>query len=249
MQTTCPQCSADDSIELSGELRLCLACRYEWDQTKTYAPVATPTDEVSNVAPTDVDVDRILAATSAEEVLTVPGVRDDPPIVASAHTGPVSTPIDLAGQWLKEADLVEPRLCVLDEGTNTVTVADAEGNEQEWERSRVEIVDFDPLALAPTIGAETVSDNQPFDPAIFATASLAITMGLMAVGDDPARTLYNPRIGWLPPPCNEVPEVEQGVAYAIAVLVQVFDLPRGDVENIAATLMLASIPNQESDQQ
>jgi hypothetical protein len=249
MQIECPECNADDSIDMSGHQRLCLACRCEWDETKTFAAPEVVDSASELVAPTNTELDRILDATTASEVLTVPDVGESPPTTAPTIVGPVSALLNnWAGQWVQI-----PRggvvLCVEDDGGEIVTVTLEDGEECPLQRAFCKVVDYDPMALAPTVGAETVSEDQPYDPAIFATASLALTIGLAAVGDDEARTLYNPRIGWLPPPCNEVPEVEQGIAYAIAVLVSTFGLPREDVERIAATLMLASQSTNESDQQ
>ena len=233
---------------MSDGVVLCLDCRHEHDGKQPApmpasdpAPIETTVEVPSDTAP-------ILAAATVADVLAAGG--ETPPIVAplAGDSPAVDTP-NLAGRFVRLRGYVVSELCTEDDGHPTIVCMNEAGNVHSPLRSDVIAVDDDGGdPLAPTIGAQTVSEDQPYDPAIFAVASAAITQGLACIGDD-GTTLYNPRIGWLPPPCDQVPEAEQGVAYAIALLIVTFGLDTGSVEQIAATLMQgATTPEMETTQ-
>lgn len=245
----CPKCGSADQLVLGDGTVLCLDCRHEHDGT-TVPVTHPPADLLSSDEPTEAgDVDTILAAQSADEVLTVvpaeaAPIEWDHAAVSAAAREAFSYVGCFATTPQGETVLIEE-----DHDDGTVTVLFADGERTQLTATWLTDIEYVPDALAPTVGAETVSDAQPFDPAIFATAALALTQGLACIGADEEQTLLNPRIGWLPPPCDQVPEVEQGVAYAIAILVRTFGLPREGVEQIAATLMEgARAPETETQQ-
>lgn len=243
----CPKCGSTDQITCEGGY-LCLDCRHEHDGTQPPPVDAETNTEQPSPHPTDDGVGVILSATTVAEVLAPPEDNAGDAPLAAVSDGGAGTP-NLAGRFVALPQFPELVLCTVDDGADTIVVGDVNGGEHVVQRSSVTYVDDDGGdPLAPVVGATTVSEDQPFSPTIFAVASLAITMGLACIGDD-GETLYNPRIGWLPPPCNEVPEAEQGVAYAIALLVRTFGLDRSSVEQIAATLMQgAAVPGMETTQ-
>lgn len=242
----CPKCGSTDQLAMADGTMLCLDCRHEHDGKETAPrPAVHDTPTMFPGAP-GTSVEAIMHARTAAEVLSVDDDHVDAPS-ATATLPPTDTPPNLAGRFVRIRNIANVMLCTDDDGGDVIRCVDTAGTPAHFPRADVVHVDDDGTdPLAPVVGATTVTDDQPFDPAIFAVASLAITQGLACVGDDGV-TLYNPRIGWLPPPCNEVPEAEQGVAYAIAVLITTFGLDRSNVEQIAATLMQgAAAPESET---
>lgn len=243
----CPKCSSADQLAMQGDVWLCLDCRHEYNASDGLAAERGESAQGDGIMSTDPVMASVLAAQTADEVLAVqvqaildlPDDDDEEPHVEHvAHW---------AGQFVRHVQDHEVFLCVEDDGGDHIAVQGETGGVVPVRRSNYALLDYDPDALAPVTGAETVSEDQPFDPAIFAVAALAITQGLACLAMDEEQTLLNPRIGWLPPPCNEVPEVEQGVAYAIALLVRTYQLDRDGVEQIAATLMEgAQAPESET---
>lgn len=233
---------------MSDGVVLCLDCRHEHDG-KTAAPAPyVPTMPNDDVHPEYDNVQHVMAATTADDVLrdALNDMVDTlPERIAQREAGTVN----LAGRfvWIRNSPV--PWLCSEDDGGALIVCTDADGYSGDYSRSEVVRVDDDGTdPLAPVVGAETVAEDQPLDPTIFAVASLAIAQGLACIGDD-GETLHNPRIGWLPPPCNQVPEAEQGVAYAIALLIITYGLDRDSVAQIAATLMQgATGPETETQQ-
>lgn len=244
----CPKCGSADQLAMSDGVVLCLDCRHEHDGTQTAPTPAPNVDATETPLAGHSDTATILAAETVADVLAAGG--ESPPIDAPlAGDPPAADTPNLAGRFLHVRGYVDALLCVEDDGGATITCVDMDDFTRTVNRTDVAAAEMDGTdPLAPTIGATTVSEDQPYDPAIFAVASAAITQGLACIGDD-GETLYNPRIGWLPPPCDQVPEAEQGVAYAIALLIVTFGLDTGSVEQIAATLMQgATTPEMEMQQ-
>lgn len=233
---------------MAGGVFLCLDCRHEHDGTQPAPVDATTTAADDPIMSTDPIMAAVLSASTVAEVLApLDGNDGTPPVVETAAEG-TSTP-NLAGRFIRAHGVSEWVLCVADDGGGTVQCQHGDGGSRIVDRHDVFDIDNDGTdPLAPTVGAETVSEDQPFSGVIMGVAALALAHGVACIGDD-AETLYNPRIGWLPPPCDQVPEVEQGVAYAVALLIVTFGLDKGSVEQIAATLMQgAESPELETTQ-
>ena len=233
----CPACGVVDSIELDAGERLCLACRHEWNPTRERwqpppAPPApeSPSDDAATVA-------GILAATTPEDVLAAADDDTEPDDRTGAYWQ--RAPFNLAGQFVTIAGRGNtPFLVVEDEGGDAVRVAAESSDEFTTPRAGLLIIDttderldYDGTPLdAPT-------SSEPLVGVIASVASLVLSVGAEAVANDESRTLLNPRIGWLPPPASDIPEVEQGAAYAVAILIQAFDLDADVVIQIAQSLM------------
>ena len=233
----CPKCGSSDQLDMSGDTWLCLDCRNEYATADGLAAARGDVDTGDGIMSTDPVAAAVLSATTVDDVLDY-GAHDVMRLSDMLDADDERLHVShWAGQFVKSLHGDDIYLCTEDEGGDTIAVQGEHGPIVPVKRANYELIGFDPDALAPVVGAETVTEDQPFDPAIFAVAALAITQGLACLADDEDQTLLNPRIGWLPPPCNQVPEVEQGVAYAIALLVRTYQLDREGVEQIAATLM------------
>ena len=243
----CPKCGSSDQLAMQGDVWLCLDCRNEYNAADGLAAERANSAPARSDEEHSSDVERVLHAATADEVLAVQvqAILDLPD--EAPEDGDEEHVFHWAGQFVRRIGTDDIFLCLEDELGESIAVQGEDGPVIPVHRRNYELVGFDPDALAPVVGAETVTEDQPFDPAIFAVAALAITQGLACLGTDEDQTLNNPRIGWLPPPCNQVPEVEQGVAYAIALLVRTYQLDRDGVEQIAATLMEgAQAPESET---
>lgn len=244
----CPKCGSADQLAMSDGVVLCLDCRHEHDGKTAAPPPLVPTMPNDDVHPEYDDVQHVMTAATTAEVLSVGG---DAVATTTTTDGyePTATPLNLAGRFVHVRNSDDVFLCTEDDGSALVQLLDSAQLGVTVLRSDIVHVDDDGTdPLAPVVGAETVAEDQPLDPTIFAVASLAIAQGLACIGDD-GETLHNPRIGWLPPPCNQVPEAEQGVAYAIALLIITYGLDRDSVAQIAATLMQgATGPETETQQ-
>ena len=237
VQLVCPECGRDDSIEMSDGTRLCLSCRHEWDPTQ--APAESPRVPAPPVLDTDdrLDTADILRATSIEDVLAPPMSAAE---LVAEHTGvqPADElPADLEGRFVVwTMDTNEPGLVIDQPRPGAVLVAKADGSEHEWPRVELRVLTDDEVREWGARGGAP-GDDEPLVPVIATVASLVLTVGLEAVPDDDASPLLNPRIGWLPPPASDIPEVEQGAAYAVAILVRLFALDREAVAEVASNLM------------
>lgn len=246
--TTCPQCDAADSIDLAGGLRLCLQCRNEWNprdvKPKPVAPVVVsppPDEDATRVA-------AILAAGDAEDVLT--------PYLIDLATGDqlhVDEDDDYAmagylGTWCVDEDTDEVWLCIGTNSSGTVDLQKANG------KVRVGVDPSGVVWIAEAdlhlygVTSDTDDDSGPMVNVIATIASLVLTTGVASIADDEDRTLLNPPTGWLPPPASDIPEAEQGAAYAVAILVRTFNLDTEAVLTIAQSLMAgASASTTESE--
>lgn len=235
--SACPSCGRADSIDLSDGTRLCLNCRTEWDP-KHPATMQLGIDARDELDTEDrIDTAEILRATTAADVL---GPDLSPEETWRDHMGlqlVETEPSPLLGLFVTlPPDHAVEWLVIEDDGGALVKLRDSTGTET--------LVDRDMLALDVRYDDDdegttdaTPSDDEPIVGVIASVASLVLTVGAEAVADDDDRTLLNPRIGWLPPPASDIPEVEQGAAYAVALLIKLFGLDRQQVLDIASNMM------------
>lgn len=234
---TCPECHKADAVDLSSGQWLCLSCRNEWN------PADVPPERPS--------VDSILGQGDPE----LPGIDTDPagghwaswterePTLAAESSegpdGPTEPPSDWSGLFVRDTLHPERGLLLVvadDDGVSLEVQGADQGGSWITERANCSVVpEPDEGLAAPEPPVD--NNNEPLAPVILAIAGLALEAGADSVGDDDERTLYAPRIGWLPPPCDGVPEAEQGVAYAIAILVRHFDLDTALIRQLAAGLL------------
>lgn len=245
----CPQCGKADSIDLDDGKRLCLICRNEWNPaTAVYhegfapLPILVPTDERG-------DILEILHAPTAEDVLgppTVPWSTQDQLQAYIETTGDVTA--DWTEKWVRTAG-GDVLLVLEDMGDGMFYGADVGGDEYQLQKADVTYLGDEPIGPGETVAESPTGEDEPVYPAILAVAGLALTVGLEAVSEDPEEGFTHARIGWLPPPANQIPEVEQGVAYAIAALIRIFGIDRAEVEKLAANLLTGAEGGTETEGQ
>lgn len=235
--TACPQCHADDSIEVGVTDRLCLQCRHEWNPAQVrLQPVLAVVPPTFDSDDGD-DVNRILAAESLDDALGEPLTAAER---IAEHTG---VPLDddddddpLLGTFVAVEGHEDLALVVETVPIDRYVVEYANGNRRTVNRADLAPVDLDDTQLDESPDA-TPDNDAPLVGTIAAVAALCLTVGAEAVANDESRTLLNPRIGWLPPPASDIPEVEQGAAYAVAILVSTFNLDADAVIAIGQSLM------------
>lgn len=246
-EVRCPKCGKADSIDLSGSARLCLSCRNEWNpatDTYTEAEPATPSEWTAGV------VGDVMAATTASEVMKLgrPVVEhdDDDTPDNVVYLDVEGTPNDWSDKFVR-TDGGAVVLVLEDEGDGTLGVQTAAGLRYEIMRDTATFIGDDPMPDGD--GIETLGIDEPMPQTILAVAGLCLTVALEAVTPSPDDEYHvgNPRIGWLPPPCDQVPEAECGVAYAAALLISVFGLDREQVAKLAANLLTGAESGTETE--
>ena len=73
-------------------------------------------------------------------------------------------------------------------------------------------------------------DGEPNIDALKLIIGLTLQAALMSLG--PNNEALEPPTGWMPPPCNQVPEAEAGAALASAVLISTFGIDHDDVKQL-----------------
>lgn len=233
----CPECHATDSVDLSDGVRLCLSCRTEWrpgDVVDT-----PPASEDGTTSP----VRAILVADTPSMVLLARHVFDQAPddVVLDARAAfdaraLAANPADWAGMFARTASGLVVVVTV-DDGTDTLVGVTSAGDEVTFFRADATYLGDVVDAAGNPVASDNEYDAGPMMPAILAVAGLCLTVGLDCVSPEEGGPLTNPRIGWLPPPCDEVPEAEQGCAYAVALLVRTFGLDHDAVRTLAANIL------------
>lgn len=233
----CPSCGQSDAVDLSDGSWLCLQCRNEWvpgapDTSRPSGAPASPDD--FTLSPT---LRAIFDAPDAAAILAAPSEHgyDDTPDVKRERTGAP----DWSGLFVRYERMGIVCLVVEDNGKSRILIADNDGHEYRVNRSSCvllgdSLADF---AQPPTTGDDSADNDAPMVGTILATAGVTLTVALDALDAAGEGEPANPRIGWLPPPCNDVPEVEQGVAYAAILLITTWGIDREEVRKLAANLL------------
>jgi hypothetical protein len=214
-QVLCPQCGHAEGTNLSDGRRLCFSCRHEWNPAEqSYAPPApepAPSPRADDVLGPPAEV---LEARAAQERLDALIGRE----------------VELEGGQVA-------MIAAFPDDDHVEVVIDYEGAESE----RV-TVDFNDVvrSIVPAPAVVEVTDETAL--ALAATnatiAGMAIQAGLACIsGDGDTAVISTPAAGWLPEDPDTWTIVEQGLAYAVAVLVHAFELPRDQVAAIAADLI------------
>lgn len=233
----CPECGATDAIDLSTGDWLCLSCRTEWNPDTV--PIVPPgTDaapaEVFTLSPS---LARIFAADDAAEVLRAP--REEMGDTDAGAAPPDDDPDTWAGAFVRYERMGLTCLCVEDKGRTMIELQDVDGTTYKVKRSSCVFLgrELDAAAVAASTPDGAPVDDQPLAQTILAVAGLTLTVACDAIDNATDEGVGNPRIGWLPPPCDQVPEVEQAVAYASAFLIRTWGLDTTEVRKLAANLL------------
>lgn len=233
----CPECHAADSVDLSDGVRLCLSCRTEWRPADVPADHWAANRSAEFEVGDPIDIERILnAATPAEVVDYVPDSVVLDARAAFDARALAANPADWAGMFARTASGLVVVVTV-DDGTDTLVGVTSAGDEVTFFRADATYLGDVVDAAGNPVASDNEYDAGPMMPAILAVAGLCLTVGLDCVSPEEGGPLTNPRIGWLPPPCDEVPEAEQGCAYAVALLVRTFGLDHDAVRTLAANIL------------
>lgn len=247
--STCPKCGVDDSIDVGATDRLCLSCRNEWDTTKQrYEPA--PVVDAPAVRRSGADVvAEIMASESIEAVLT-PDLDAAELLRDHGIDYPTDNePPSLVGHFVRDLVEGDVLLVVDDDDANALVCETVTGKRTLLGVDRIADLGTEAPAAASDTPRGDVGDEGPLVGVIATIASLCLTTGVASVDDDDERTLLNPPTGWLPPPASDIPEAEQGAAYAVAILVRTFNLDTSVVLDIARSLMAgATASTTESEQ-
>lgn len=236
-QPTCPACGRDDAIDLDSGDKLCLNCRNEWNPrvAATTTQVAVPPPVLD--ADDRIDVADILAATSIEDVLAPALTGEELMRDHGMHVVHLPKADDLLGKFVECDQDGRVGLVAATEGDSHIEVEFDTGGRLWLAVHDVTVMPDDYEPTTSEEGNEGDADNAPHVPTIATVASLVLVVGCEAVADDEERSLLNPRIGWLPPPASDIPEVEQGAAYAVATLIRFYGLPKEEIMAMAASLL------------
>lgn len=217
----CPNCHSTEGVALTPTNRLCFDCRHEWN----------PAD-----APPLALVPEPPAAPTVDDVLGPPdGVVAERDAQARLDAL-IGTEVILEGGQRAAIFSFD------DDDTVTVLVTYDDGHVDPMQvnfndivrsiepaRPVVELPDADALALASTVGT---------------VAALTLRAGIaMIEGEHPNRTIGLPPTGWLPDEKGTIAITEQGVAYAVAILVHAFNIPLDTAAAFADDLM-AEVTNE-----
>ena len=247
--TSCPSCKAADPVDLGDGHLLCLACRNEWDPKD---PALLAEHRAAALAH---ERDELVAAVLGPDPGDRIGDPEEAPTLPSAGSeippGTPGPPSYWSGKFVR--DTLHPDrgvlLVVEDDGTRGLELQDSRGVGYIASRDALTYLGDDPTGPGEDVTEGDAPGFVPLASVIFAVAGLALEAGTDAVGEGDDPELYEPRIGWLPPPCDGLPEAEQGIAYAIAILIRHFDLDREIVRQLAAGLLLtAQGPESETEQ-
>lgn len=207
--TICPNCGETEGTTLSTGLRLCFACRNEWD-------VALAAEQAA-------DVDAVTKYV-VDSVLGPPAEVVDQLDAQARLDALIGTEVILEGgqrariEGFPDDDRVTVRY-VYDDGESVAY--DVEFNDViravEPAPAVIDLPSEEARALAATAGT---------------IAALTLRAGIgMISGEHPNRVIGLPPTGWLPDDPGTIAIVEQGVAYAVAILLHAYNI---DAEQAAA---------------
>lgn len=246
--TSCPECGAADSVDVGDGSRLCLACRHEWDPKDpallaAHKAAALEHEQAARVA-------AVLGPDPADHLAETLEATVEAGELPEGDEGTGEPAPDWSGKFVR--DTLHPDrgvlLVVVDDGGRGLELQDSRGVGYIASRDACVYLGDEPVGPGDDVTGGDEAGMVPLAPVIFAVAGLALEAGVDAVGEGDDPELYDPRIGWLPPPCDGLPEVEQGIAYAVAILVRHFQLDRSIVRQLAAGLLIGAEAGTEGEQ-
>lgn len=230
--TDCPKCRSGETVELDGNVWLCLACRHEWNVT-----TVTEDDYAAVVVGGTVDAP---TEWSRNPVAIAPGVvlegspsgarlrsldraddREAPAHIAAARSRYLGTVVELA-------ELAVSGVVVEITGDGFAVVELTEDHDVIVLPDEFKVTD------ATVIADETVTALATTDMAIAAQVLRAGAATIELRGE--TRTLGMPPDGWLPDDPGVMPVIEHGCAYAIAILATTAGISTDDLTALAARL-------------
>lgn len=247
--TVCPECAKPDSVDLGDGNRLCLGCRHEWNPADPELVARHKAAALEHER--QARVDTVLGPDPADHLADALEAAVASPDELDGDDGTGEPVPDWSGKFVR--DTLHPDrgvlLVTVDDGGRGLELQDSRGVGYIASRDACTYLGDDPAGPGVDVTEGGDAGIVPLAPVIFAVAGLALEAGVDSVGEGPDPELYDPRIGWLPPPCDGLPEAEQGIAYAVAILIRHFDLDRETVRQLAAGLLLmAQGPETETEQ-
>lgn len=213
--TICPRCTGTQGMTLASGARLCFECRYEW----------TPGDD----APARVAVP-LVPALGPDDVLGPPADVLDARAAQDRLDALIGTDVMLEGG--QRATIVS----FPDDDHVEVVIGHADGGDDRQVVDYNDVIrSIDPAVATPQVDEET---QLAIAQAVAVCAGMILQAALETVATDDGRTVIQiPPSGWLPRDTDAWAVVEQGAAYASAVLIYAHELDRDIVAGIAADLI------------
>lgn len=233
----CPSCNDATGVDLSDGVRLCLSCRHEWKPADLPSVASVhgkivPVDTITHAKPSAIlDAETVYDVLNAEHYTAELATVID---IGSGEELPAS-PTDWAGAFVRDRNGFT--WIVLDDAGDELVCQSSTGSEMTLYRHELTYLGDEPIGVGELVS--DVDEDGALPQTMFAVAGLALTVALdcMTTDEHGEWKITAPRVGWLPPPANEIPEVECGVAYALAALIGVFGLEKEQVQRLAANLI------------
>lgn len=217
----CPNCLSVEGVALSADRRLCFDCRHEWNPadapTLRAVPEPDPAPAVDDILGPPAEV---LAERDAQAALDAL-IGTEVILEGGQHATVLGFPDDNhALVAVGNSDIPERDNVVVDfndvvRSVETVPVVD--------------VPDADALALAATVGT---------------VAALTLRAGIaMISGEGDNRVIGLPPTGWLPEAKGTIAITEQGVAYAVAILLHACNIDTAQASAFADDLW-AEVTNE-----
>ena len=236
VQTICPYCGADALIDLTERV-LCGNCRKEWAADSPPSVLDAGRELVGDIdtALAGIDLDATVRPEAMPNTETLDDVLGAPDDVAAADAGQAALDELIGTQVVLEGGQVATIVDFPDD--DHIRVEFRSGDDViEWRN-----VDMGDVVRSVLPAPEQVDVDEPTAEALAranaTVAILALRAGLATLdfGTDPVGIIQPPD-GWLPDDPGMLPTIEQGVAYAVAVLVAGLHLPADLVESIVEGL-------------
>ena len=206
----CPNCLQQNSVQLVGAERLCLACRHEWNPAETTGP---------------------------NEHRELGALTFDAP--APVEIPPMPPEMELAAQVANARATFTGRTIVYhDEGVEGVVleVFDSGYARCDFDGLELDLLphEFSLVTDEATIADAVVAELGRIDLTVAARVLEAAAQTIVNTGD--ARELGLPPDGWLVRDPDAWVVVEHGAAYAVAFLAVQYGIATADLTNIASML-------------
>lgn len=213
--SACPRCNSTAGMALSSGARLCFECRYEWTGDGAPATITEPP---------------FVPTMTADDVLGPPDSELEARAAEARLDAMVGTLVRLEGGQLG-----------MIRGFPDDDHAEIEIHYESGERETT-VVDFNDITATANIpdAAPVVDDEtqRQIAGAVATCAGMILQAALETITTEGDRTVVNiPPTGWLPRDTDAWAVVEQGAAYAAAILVYAHELDREIVAGIAADLI------------
>lgn len=242
--TTCPQCGAAETVAMSDGTRLCLSCRNEYDPTTAppFAQAQLP-PALEPVSPPGDNVDAQNATAPQGAPTAVGDVLGPPAEIVAEREAQAALDAMIGTQVVLEGGQVARVRGFPDDDHMTVSTNDDDKMSEWFDVDLNDVVRS--VDTAPVVVDVDDDTARALAAVNVAVAGLVLRAGVATLaGDDDNVQLITPPTGWLPLDADALPALEQGVAYAVAVLLFTFKIDREMVAEIATQLMADSQDEQ-----